>query len=749
MSVCLTISQLLSSFKDVDKAFWASYSLDFNTVDFLVKNDLRLIMKLCYLHVIVDANQFEDALTKSLEKSQDLAKLTRLQEFVTFSTENPNGAFHPKILLLSSEHELHAIVGSANLTSSGILSNQDLVTVYTYSKNDISHKKEMGTILRYLLSYPGWCLEAVDDLNIVIERFPELAEETDSKIITSPGKISLMDRMLERLKGFSFSEIICYSPFYDDKFSALIALSERTNLNITAYTPHESVLTSLATLPMSLRIKTSKGSRKPSFHAKFYQFKGSNTSKIFWGSANCSFSALISNDRNYEFLIEDELENSLIASLWDDSLTDQDVVLVKSNAESNDISGNYLIVSDLRSIDSILSFCVTGAEDFRLVITNGFSKSNVEYESKNGRFSFIDNGFALLFWLEDSTGVKISNYCYINRPEKIASRLIGELEVDRNIDINRQDRELFKNVFEYFRIDQEKKMSKMGKALPINGFWRMPAYSRRRITISLIDLQGFINKEVSKIKESRDEENFFRQSEDKTVKQSLLKFISKEVSKLRLNLSAIDKGNLISHIDWTEWRKGLEFLVSGLMRDKLLFEDLESVDSRKLLIDLPLVITWSLSQKKEELEDDSLKDLFYIFLKLATIVASYDLIKLKRLDPLNLRKIKEFEEKKKVTVFMYLNLKKQTSLSNVANNYLRLLIEDLNTLNCFKSFITEAIDMASHVDASGLILYKNESLKEFLYIGAIDSQKMELMTLSGERKIFKKDAPLTKIILVG
>jgi len=132
-----TFSQILSEYDGFEKAFWASYSINFSTLDFLIKKDFKQIMNPHYLHLICDGNQLDESISKVSEDSKDMSKLSKLQEYCTISPQFTDGAFHPKILLFSSKTKLLIIVSSANATPSGILSNQDLIGTYYYANDHL------------------------------------------------------------------------------------------------------------------------------------------------------------------------------------------------------------------------------------------------------------------------------------------------------------------------------------------------------------------------------------------------------------------------------------------------------------------------------------------------------------------------------------------------------------------------------------------------------------------------------------
>ena len=109
-----TISQILGEYRGFDKAFWATYSVDFSTLDFLLKNDFKQIMTPYYFHLICDGNKLDEAIAAIYKDRKDMSKLFRLQEYCTISPQFTDGAFHPKILLFASEKSILLILTSLN-----------------------------------------------------------------------------------------------------------------------------------------------------------------------------------------------------------------------------------------------------------------------------------------------------------------------------------------------------------------------------------------------------------------------------------------------------------------------------------------------------------------------------------------------------------------------------------------------------------------------------------------------------------
>ena len=94
-----TISQILNEYSGFDKAFWATYSVDFNTLDFLLKKDFKQIMNPHYFHLICDGRKLDEAIASLYDDKKDMSKLVKLQEYCTISPQFTDGAFHSIFLI--------------------------------------------------------------------------------------------------------------------------------------------------------------------------------------------------------------------------------------------------------------------------------------------------------------------------------------------------------------------------------------------------------------------------------------------------------------------------------------------------------------------------------------------------------------------------------------------------------------------------------------------------------------------------
>jgi len=297
-----TISQILSEYSGFEKAFWATYSVNFTTLDyFLLKKDFKQIMSPHYLHLICDGNQLDETIAKTYDERKDLSRLTKLQEYCTISPQFTEGAFHPKILIFTSPDKLLIIVSSANATPSGILSNQDLIGLFYYDAEYTDNQNEVCSLFQYMRSFEGWGPEAIEDFNIVTEDFSFLNEQVPTEnILTIPSEDTLLTQIIEGLPDLNgIKTINVFSPFFDDTYRAISTIEEQFKIPVNIFSPQKEFHTARKEkLSNNIKFYHSDTQLKKSFHAKFYEFKYEKESLVYWGSANCSFSGLLSPNRN-------------------------------------------------------------------------------------------------------------------------------------------------------------------------------------------------------------------------------------------------------------------------------------------------------------------------------------------------------------------------------------------------------------------------------------------------------------------
>lgn len=313
-----TFSHILSGFSGFDCAFWASYSVQFSAIDFLIKKDLSKVMNPCSVHVICDGQQYHSEIEKAVKSIRGNDTIEKIQEYCTFSTMWPEGAFHPKILLLANQESILSIVSSANLTSSGVLSNQDMVASYYYSEGSKEHEEMLSGIYQYLNSFDGWIGKAKEDLENLGQQFKFLSTEYQNQSFFSiPQNNSLFEQIKGSVSKGELKSIKIFSPFYDDELKAVSVFKEEYSVPVECFVPDSKIIvTSEKKLSESVSFYGEDALSKPTFHAKMYAFDYGEYLDVFWGSANCTYSGLLSSNRNYEYLVRTKLYPEEMYSLW-------------------------------------------------------------------------------------------------------------------------------------------------------------------------------------------------------------------------------------------------------------------------------------------------------------------------------------------------------------------------------------------------------------------------------------------------
>ena len=310
-----------------DYLFWTSFSMDPITVEFLFKNDLVSCLNKPYFHFICDKNKIDETIENCLDDPKRINRLVQMQNYLLLSHENVEGAFHPKILFFSGKDKIKSIILSGNATSSGILSNQDLVAKFEWSSfGGDEYRNELASIYQFLRSFDGWNSESKSELDSISEMHPWLLELKSERVYFSDGNTPLLNQFETTLPfDWTIEKILIFSPFIDPNLRALTEIARiYSNAKVVLFYPGAVVEVNNpnVALPENISIRSSGGLSKTRFHAKYFAFLGKDKAYALWGSANCSYSALMSPDRNMEILVGYELDPSAFMDLWPGSVAE-------------------------------------------------------------------------------------------------------------------------------------------------------------------------------------------------------------------------------------------------------------------------------------------------------------------------------------------------------------------------------------------------------------------------------------------
>ena len=243
------------------------------------------------------------------------------------SVSPATGAFHPKIIFLAGKDSLKMILSSANATSMGLLSGNDLAAVYEYNNNtDIKYSKQtMGIFaecFQFLSRLEGWHMDAMERFEKCIEYHPWLKDMKSDDFLHTKKGITLLDQISNSLETKEVDLLEVYSPFYDVDLEALSELLKiKPSLRIEAYIGFEPWTISQRAEKMlktnqKIKLRAAETLKKTRYHAKVFRYCGKGSSAIFWGSANCSRAALTLNDYNVEYLVKTQMTDSEFENLF-------------------------------------------------------------------------------------------------------------------------------------------------------------------------------------------------------------------------------------------------------------------------------------------------------------------------------------------------------------------------------------------------------------------------------------------------
>ena len=222
--------------------------------------------------------------------------------------ERAGGVFHTKILVQLGGGKGRLLIGSANLTASGIAGNLEIVSELRATAEPSGERRILRQALDYLLRHLDQGDPAVEaQLEFLRRRTPWLSETEPAQ-----GAISLTDGTLAAFLASGTSDAIAdrfiglvdepiqrlfvISPYWDEQLAALQYLtsawkpSEVSALIDKEVTAFPSVPS--AVLPVLRLYDRGKAFKSRFIHAKVIIAQGKNADHVLFGSANCTLAAL-------------------------------------------------------------------------------------------------------------------------------------------------------------------------------------------------------------------------------------------------------------------------------------------------------------------------------------------------------------------------------------------------------------------------------------------------------------------------
>ena len=244
--------------------------------------------------VYVDAKQFHAAL--------DNVSSCSLGRRYMVNPVRLNGAFHPKLFLLLGQTSAKLFVASANLTTSGICGNNEIVNVFEYNTQHPENLKVIAHAIELFEKLDKISLGQEKELYEEIRQLPYYGKNNvnDALFMLDSLEESILSQVAEIISDVNAIDVAV--PYYDNDLAAVEELhrtfpeaSIRLFLqnNKSKFPPSRMGSAEFEIYPYSKIIsdRNAKG-RERFYHGKVFRFECKSSSYILYGSANCTQSAL-------------------------------------------------------------------------------------------------------------------------------------------------------------------------------------------------------------------------------------------------------------------------------------------------------------------------------------------------------------------------------------------------------------------------------------------------------------------------
>lgn len=445
---------------------------------------------ICNQLVLIDAYRLDEA--KEDERFSFRPGISPFEGYTPLRIEcRSGGVFHPKIGIFIGEKRVTAIIGSGNLTYSGMSYNDEAWGAFSVSSADSFEAPVISAVWRYLKTIIARqnLASATLQLSWMLEN-SELLQRLDSmdQVATPAGDASgesfefvanteagsIFDRIVRAVGGDAVKKITICAPFYDVKGTALKNFLNALSPSEIACLIHPEE----GSLPTELDLKAYRNihffdfkvsgekSRKM-VHAKLIQIETATGTVLAIGSANASIQALGNTERGAndeaDIIVRCSQKRDYLKDLGiskDEEIFDLSSVrkLEKSNDEKK--TSPEVIIQSCELLDDgfHISIAKGPVKDIELHLVDDFKKDLVQRLTLENGTSIIPNAGGRLartvFITRD--GVSISNKCVVlisseierKNPDKVMAPIARLLEMAK-------DSADFERLLQYVHIEEE------------------------------------------------------------------------------------------------------------------------------------------------------------------------------------------------------------------------------------------------------------------------------------------------------
>lgn len=426
-----------------------SYTFDFTFFEERIMSVLRT-SNIKNVNVFIDGKYLEQHLESSTGN-----------EFKTHKTYSLNpiyeiGVFHPKIMLLTGQKHGLLIIGSGNLTSSGLSTNDEVWGAFHLNSIESANAPLFATVWNYLQQYLlkakgfnaqklKWITQRSPWLNeiesLASDVFIPINKEVEIQFIGNSSSTTSYQELVKTLPKKGVNKLTIVSPYFDEGGKVLEQLT--TDLKIK-----ETVCISdseFGLLPVKLNnqlYNTIKffdwkdclkdfDKRYNRLHAKIFNFELENGWEyLLIGSANATINALGSNSAKYKngeagILIKRKLSKGYINDLGINYKKAKPIDVKSFIRKPNNIGDNIpsikfenrIIYSEINGNKLHVYLKDTTARNQQIVILDSASNQsevfNVNATSNELKLTLENPSEAYKIYLAE-TNKRITNYCLIH-----------------------------------------------------------------------------------------------------------------------------------------------------------------------------------------------------------------------------------------------------------------------------------------------------------------------------------------------
>lgn len=486
---------------------------------------------ICNQLVLIDANRLDEA--KEDERFSFIPGVSLFEGYTPLRIEcMSGGVFHPKIGIFIGEKRITAIIGSGNLTYSGMSYNDEAWGAFSVSSAGAFEAPIISAIWHYLKGIIAqqnlssatlqlsWMLENsellqhLDDMDSAAVSVEDAFGES-FEFVANTDAGSIFTRIVEAVGSEAVKKISICAPFYDIKGTAL-----KNFLNALSPSEIECLVhPEEGSLPTELDLKAFQNIRFFDYkvsgekrcrmvHAKLIQLETASGTVLAIGSANASIQALGDARRG----INDEADIIVKSSRKRDYLENLgisrdaeifDLTSFKKLEKSDDVkkTASLVVIRCCELLED--GFHITIAkwpiENVDLHLVDDFKKDSVHHLSLDNGISVIPNAGGRIartvFITKDD--ICISNKCIVlisseierKNPDKVMAPIARLLETA-------QDSADFERLLQYVHIEEETS-TKGSVRLASSDGRKKEAGSQRVFTDEDLDKKIFRNRQTT------------------------------------------------------------------------------------------------------------------------------------------------------------------------------------------------------------------------------------------------------------